>query len=414
MRGWGVKLLLALFGVAIALILAEVAFRITGMAPLSQSAWDYSRGWQLQPGASGWQRSEGHAYVTINREGLRGPEVPLAKPPDTVRIAVLGDSFTEALHVPYQQSFCAVAERALNRCGALGGRRAQVIDFGVSGYGTAQELLTLREKVWRYSPDIVVLAICTGNDVSDNSSALDTDSWLNGERCRPYFANRGGKLVETSEFRDSLLPHLWCRSNFALRESAIVRVIGDPIVLMYSSVSDRFGSRAATPVAGHEPGLDDQIYSPPQTWEWNEAWNVTDDLIAETNCEVAAHGARFLAVTLSNPVQDYPDAGYRANYLKAVSGTDIFYPEHRIIALGSHDGFPVLNLAPQMQSYADAYHAFLHGFPNTKMGEGHFNAQGHKVAGELIAARLCELIGAGNTSGATAKLPAYCATLMKH
>ena len=84
----------------------------------------------------------------------------------------------------------------------------------------------------------MVLAMCTGNDVSDNSSALDTDSWLNGERCRPYFAHRGGELVETSEFRDVLLPHLWCRSNFALSESAIVRVIGDPIVLMHSSVNE--------------------------------------------------------------------------------------------------------------------------------------------------------------------------------
>lgn len=400
---------MVVFGLTVGLINAEIAFRIAGTAPLSQSAWDSSRGWQLQPGASGWQRSEGHAYVTINRDGLRGPEVPMAKPPGTVRIAVLGDSFTEALHVPYEQSFCAVAERELNHCSALGNRRAQVIDFGVSGYGTAQELLTLREKVWRYSPDIVVLAMCTGNDVSDNSSALDTDSWLNGERCRPYFAHRGGELVETTEFRDSILPHLWCRSNFALRESAIVRVIGDPIVLMYSSVSDRFGSRAPSPVAGHEPGLDDEVYAPPPTPGWNEAWSVTDDLIAETNCEVVAHGARFLAVTLSNPVQDYPDAGYRANYLKAVGGTDIFYPEHRISALGSRDGFPVLNLAPQLQSYADTYHAFLHGFSNTKMGEGHFNAQGHKIAGELIAARLCELIGAPGTSQAVRKPPAYCA-----
>ena len=37
--------------------------------------------------------------------------------------------------------------------------------MGVSGYGTTQELVTLREKVWRYSPDMVLLAVTTNNDV---------------------------------------------------------------------------------------------------------------------------------------------------------------------------------------------------------------------------------------------------------
>ena len=41
------------------------------------------------------------------------------------------------------------------------GKQVEVINFGVSGYGTAQELLTLRQKVWDFSPDIVVLAFTT-------------------------------------------------------------------------------------------------------------------------------------------------------------------------------------------------------------------------------------------------------------
>jgi hypothetical protein len=32
---------------------------------------------------------------------------------------------------------------------------------------------------------------------------------------------------------------------------------------------------------------------------------------------------------------------------------------------------------------------FLHGFPNTRPGFGHWNEAGHALAARLIAARLC-------------------------
>lgn len=108
--------------------------------------------------------------------------------------------------------------------------------------------------------------------------------------------------------------------------------------------------------------------------------------------EVNARGARFLVVTLSTPIQVYPDTAYRMNYLRVVGGSDFFYPEHRLDALGAREGFAVLNLAPPLQAYADRSHAFLHGFPNTRMGTGHWNALGHRLASEMIARRVCELL----------------------
>jgi hypothetical protein len=48
----------------------------------------------------------------------------------------------------------------------------------------------------------------------------------------------------------------------------------------------------------------------------------------------------------------------------------------------------VLTLAPTHQRYADERQVFLHGFP-PHLGEGHWNQAGHRVAGELIAQKLC-------------------------
>ena len=388
MRRVGLNLLLTIVSILLGLTVAEIGLRVAGIAPPEVRSYDPVRGWQLRPGAIGLQRSEGHAQVTINDGGFRGPEVAIAKPPGVLRIAVLGDSFTEAMHVPYDQTFCAVIERNLASC-PLGGRQVQVLDFGVSGYGTGQELLTLRQQVLRYAPDAVILAFFAGNDVSDNSATLDSESWFNGEKCRPHYALHNGTLAEDDQFRERAAARWWCRSVFALNRIAIMDYVGEPAVMLHRIAG---GAKPTAQIAGHEPGLDDEIYGPPPDARWRDAWTVTEDLISALSREVKAHGARLVVVTLSTPIQVYPDSAYREAYLSSVGGTDLFYPEHRLDALGAREGFVVVNLAPSLQAYADQHRAFLHGFPNTRAGTGHWNELGHRLAGELIAQRMCSLL----------------------
>jgi len=403
MRRALLRLLLAIAGVLLGLAVAEIGLRVSGIAPPEVRAYDPVRGWQLKPGAFGLQRSEGNAKVTINSDGFRGPEVTMAKPPGTIRVAVVGDSFTEAMHVPYEETFCAIVERELSQC-SFGGQRVQVLDFGVSGYGTGQELLTLRQQVWRYSPDVVVLAFFAGNDVTDNSPILDSESWLNGERCRPHYTLHDGELVEDDEFREVPAAHLWCRSVFWLNRFAIVDYIGEPVVILHRATAQ---SKPTAEAPGHEAGLDDEVYGPPPDSRWSDAWTVTEDLIGVAAREAKAHGARFLLVTLSTPIQVYPDAAYRAAYLKRVGGSDLFYTEHRLDALGAREGFEVLNLAPSLQAYAEQHQAFLHGFSNTRIGTGHWNSLGHRLAGELIAHRLCDMIHPAEQPGRSFSIPAH-------
>src|SRR5688572_15479505 len=103
----------------------------------------------------------------------------------------MGDSYAEALQVPQENAFWSVMESLLQTCDSLGttkdtvgaplrgrplslrpevverrgaygvapiqySRKIEVINFGVSGYSTAQQLITLRERVWAYSPDVVL------------------------------------------------------------------------------------------------------------------------------------------------------------------------------------------------------------------------------------------------------------------
>src|SRR5262249_26814814 len=156
--------------------------------------------------------------VRVNSAGFRGPEWTVAKPPGTFRIAVLGDSFTEAPQVAYEQTFCSVLEGELARCGALTGKKVQVLNFGTDGYGTAQELVTLRRHAWRYSPDLVVLAFFSGNDLRNNSVTLE------GDKCRPFYVYDGDKLVLGGPFERSRWFRFSCMMRFESRHTQVLNL----------------------------------------------------------------------------------------------------------------------------------------------------------------------------------------------
>jgi len=145
----------------------------------------------------------------------------------------------------------------------------------------------------------------------------------------------------------------------------------------------------------HEEGIEDNIYHPPVTPVWQDAWRVTEGIITMMAHETAAHHVPLLVVTLANPPQIYPSAVVRRYYMQSYGSNDIFYPDERIKALSEREGFEVLNLAAPMQAYADEHHAFLVGFKDTKMGVGHWNAEGHRLAGTLIAEKICAMLSAG-------------------
>jgi hypothetical protein len=116
---------------------------------------------------------------------------------------------------------------------------------------------------------------------------------------------------------------------------------------------------------------------------------VTERLIAEAKRTSSAAGADFLLVSLSVGIQVHPDRAVREAFAKKLGVQDLFYPERRLLALGQKNDIRVIALAPDLQRRAEAGHVFFHGFPNTRMGTGHWNEAGHAAAAELLAGKLC-------------------------
>ncbi len=215
------------------------------------------------------------------------------------------------------------------------------------------------------------------------------------EQCQPFFTYRDGELVLSGPFEQSPWFRFECMMRFESQRSAALNALGQLRSDIRASLRARRQLAKVPHNAAFEPGLDNWIYKPPATpvqrEVQREAWGVAEGELELVHQEVAAHGAQLLVVTLSNGVQVIPDLAIRRVYMQQVGVDNLFYPDLRIKALGMRRGFAVLNLAPPFQAYAEQHHVFLHGFSNTRMGFGHWNENGHRCAGELIAKRLCEL-----------------------
>lgn len=370
----------------VAILLAEIVLRFLGITHPVFMAYDPVMGFTAnRPGAKGWFTDEGRAYVTINSAGLRDQEHDLRKPLGTLRIAVLGDSFAAAFQVEMENTFWSVMERNLEKCSALRGRKIEVINFGVSSYGTGSEWIVLQKQAWKYDPDIVLLAFLTGNDIRNNSFALEQSP------VRYYFSLRGtGLTLESPRSRStSGVRQLLglTRHDFLLDHSRIVQLI-----MRYRALNEEVAKSKRVTPDSVEAGLDNQIYREPQDENWRSAWETTEAIIRAMNGEIRAHGKALFIATLSNGMQVHPDRSERSVFTQRLEVTDLLYPDRRIIELARSERIASWMLVPELRDWSERNNTCVHGFQNATPCGGHWNQYGHRVAGEIIAREICAQI----------------------
>jgi hypothetical protein len=373
LRVVAINLLILLVGLGF----AELALRVAGVRHPAFYRPDPIRGYSLRPGASGVWTREGRGQVTINSDGLRDVEHSLGRQPGVLRVAVLGDSFSEAFQVNLEDAWWKQLERRINAqpgCAFTRGYPGGVafINFGVGGYGTGPELLTWRQQARRYAPERVLLAMYLGNDIQDNTPQARPD--LPVFRFGPdggLTIDRGFLRSPGSRFRFSPIGRLF---DSLVGHSALLQLANEAKNRAAAS------RRAAGPVDRIQ-----ELKGPP---DQPQGWAMTAALLRTLRDEVSASGAQLLVTSLSTPLQVYPDQALRHRLLPS-SGPGPFERERRLQGLLAPLGVTYLPLAPDLQQRADRQGLTLHGFKGQQPGLGHWNPDGHRLAAELLAERLC-------------------------
>jgi lysophospholipase L1-like esterase len=187
-RGVLLNLSLIVFSTLFAIALSEIMLRLLSFKPMYVSPerdrfWKYDSllGWAHEPGQEGiFQTLQFRTVVRINENGLRDREHSYERQNDIERILVLGDSFAWGYGVEDPERFSQLLEESLG---------VEVINAGVSGYSTDQELLWYQNEGIKYETDLVILVL-SGNDPGDNHRQL-----VNTIYHKPKFVLEDGQPV---------------------------------------------------------------------------------------------------------------------------------------------------------------------------------------------------------------------------
>jgi lysophospholipase L1-like esterase len=210
------RLALLLGGILVALVLAEGLVRIGGFAPevalIQKGRFRLSSnpkiGYEPAPGLN--YEGDELAYYDYrgrsNSLGYRDTEHSVAKAPGVYRILILGDSVAAGLDVlRYEDTFPAILGERLRQSGVP----AEVLSFAVSGYNTAQEVETLKDRGLRFEPDLILLAYCLNDSTKFDGGILDMLLAQEKERGGISLARANPYLMRSALYRllyDRILP----------------------------------------------------------------------------------------------------------------------------------------------------------------------------------------------------------------
>jgi hypothetical protein len=165
-------------------------------------------GWREVPGLRWtwaghyWYAADFSVKVQTNRLGFRDFDREYQKPAGVKRVAALGDSFIEAVQVPFEKTATQLLERKLNtsRGQEMGSpQKWEVLNFGTSSFGVGQYLLTWEQEAQHYAPDYVVVFVAK------------------------FIMDRTMQKYEPGRFQGTTDKQLWIRPTFRVDGNTLIR-----------------------------------------------------------------------------------------------------------------------------------------------------------------------------------------------
>jgi hypothetical protein len=292
--------------------------------------YDPLLGWAHQPLERGrFKKPPFSIGIAINSHGMRDSEYSL-KRTEKKRMLVIGDSFGWGYGVEHNERFSEILEKIHPNW--------EIINASVSGYGTDQEYLYLRERGIAFRPDVVLLLFST-NDIENNGSEEQYTYY------KPFFTVEGGKL----KLKNNPVPRPTAKQTF---ERFLMKgtYIGTRFTKVQTGALAWFRSFSGVTYHGKRQGPDDD----------DANMLVTGQLIKAINEVCIESGSTFVLVAI-------PSGPRTRAALQTIA---------------EKEKIPLLLLDPFFEKPASDFEIPY---------DGHWNAKGHEMAAEAIDGELVKL-----------------------
>ncbi len=337
----------------VAIFVLESFFRFAGIGEQEFLEPDKQLGSKHIPGKLVTWRMEGYSHDHLSSSGLRDSEHTIAKPAGITRIALLGDSSTEGMQVPLDETYGKVLERQLNQSG----QKYEVINFACSGYSTGQQLLQYERDVRQYHPDIVLLLYNRGDSIEN--VFVPGPGVLSQPRPYFYLDSKNELQMDPGVLEacsSKLKPQpFW---DYLKKNSRIYGVLSATgLVLSINEHNYRKWTAWLSSLTSSWTKNDR-----PSTWTVPYAKqspdSVTEALLTKLNQDITADGAQFALIIFPNVVQD-PDLQRQQSLFDMLSNKKKF-------------------------AFVDLTRPFFDSDFHSYFLEYHFSARGHAFVAERL------------------------------
>jgi lysophospholipase L1-like esterase len=292
--------------------------------------------------------------VSMNEEGFLDDSHLVSRSPGVNSLLFLGDSFTIGLGIPRTERFTDLIKNDIQPSWA-------VMNMGMWGYSTGQELLVLEEEGLKYAPDVVVLCMFLDDFFCTNLFSVNDGMYI-----KPRFS-----LAANGELKLGNVP---VPNNHG--KSALVNLV----LTRFYKLRNRLGTGAEFSRQGWISVYDTKYFA-------QNGYELTLRLVAEIYALAKTRGIDFLLVLI--PDKDQINAQQITAQGAGYCGIpphrfDLHLPQKVVKPFCEKMGIPVLDLLPAFKGYEGQEALF---FEN----DLHWTRAGHRLAAEQVLKRLREL-----------------------
>lgn len=355
------NILLLVAAVIITVIALEILLRLFYPQNLNYTRISQTKIFENKPGISSiLRRQEFTTHVRINSRGLRDKEYSLEKPENTIRIAFVGDSMVFGFGVELNETMGKLLESKLNS--GLD-KHYEVINFGVSAYGTEQEYIWIKDEVINYSPDIIILSFVT-NDFKENVKYSLFDVKNN-----KLVANPPLKITPILKLRNyiSWHSHLYSLIYFSVIDNQKLRNILIELKLLNPPIMDP------------STDFDSLIYLNSKNKEFEYASNKTLLLLDEINSLALKNNIKLVIFLV--PTKEQVDSSKMNSYIKFknLDIKELNATKTQQIIKESLQKYNITIMDPfgQFKRY-NVNNTFYYDI------DGHWNKKGHQFVADII------------------------------